>query len=318
MGMNATAEPTGSLVLLTGATGFVGSHALPVLQGCGVRLRVLSRRPIDVPAPVDVHVVSDFDDPALDGALAGVSVVCHLAGRAHVAGSGRQQQADFDAVNVDASRRLARAAFRRGARRLVFASSIGAVGSASRPGHPLRETEPCRPVTAYGRSKERAEQALGEEADRYGAELVIIRPPLVHGPGAPGNLALLCRLVNRGVPLPLAGVDNRRSLIHVRNLARILAAAVTVPAAAGHTFHVRDLTDYSTPQIVAAAARAAGRPARMFRAPLSLVRAAATIGGRPKVIDQLTGWLQVDDRRARDVLGVVPDQIPLEVGASPT
>jgi nucleoside-diphosphate-sugar epimerase len=147
---------------------------------------------------------------------------------------------------------------------------------------------------------------------------VVIRPPLVHGHGAPGNLARLSRLVSRGVPLPLAGVDNRRSLIHVSNLARVLSAAITVPAAAGQTFHVRDRCDYSTPQIVTAAARAAGRRPRLFRAPLPMVQAAASITGRTAIFEQLTGWLQVDDRRARDVLGVIPRHRPLEIGSAAT
>ena len=197
---------------------------------------------------------------------------------------------------------------------MVFVSSIGAVASASRPGEPLDEAAPCQPTTPYGRSKLKAERALRVEADRHGAQLVVIRPPLVHGPGAPGNLSILRRLVEAGAPLPLGGVDNLRSLIHVRNLARILAAAAMVPEAAGHTFHVRDAQDYSTPQIVAAAAKSAGRSGRTFTAPLQVLRAAATLSGRRGAFDQLTGWLQVDDRRARKVLGVVPLPLPLEIG----
>lgn len=308
--MNGPAAPA---VLLTGATGFVGSAAVPLFLERGLPLRVLSRRAVDLP-DVDLWVVPESDDRALAQAMDGVQVVCHLAGRAHVTAPRRQQQDQFDTVNVDGSRRLARAAFRGGVRRMVFVSSIGAVGNASPPGHPLGENDPCRPTTAYGRSKRTAEVSLRGEADRHGAELVIIRPPLVHGPGAPGNLALLGRLVRRGVPLPLAGVENLRSLIHVRNLARVLAAAVTVPDAAGRTFHVRDRVDYSTPQIIAAAGRSTGRRARLFRAPLPAVRAAAAIGGRSAAFEQLTGWLQVDDRSARRVLDVQPDDLPLEIG----
>jgi len=314
--MTSPVVPSSPLVLLTGATGFIGKSVLPVLLEQGVRLRVLSRRPVVVPPEVDLHVAPDAYGPGLDRALADVQVVCHLAGRAHVIGKGRRQQSDFDAVNVDVSRRVARVAFRCGVTRMVFVSSIGAVGSASDPGRPLSESAPCRPTTPYGRSKQRAELALRDEAAEHQAELVVIRPPLVHGPGAPGNLALLGRLVNRGVPLPLAGVDNRRSLIHVHNLARVLAAAITVPTAAGRTFHVRDGDDYSTPQIVAAAARSTGRPARLFRAPLPMVRAAAAFSGRRAAFEQLTGWLQVDDRQAREVLGVTPEKLPLEIGTS--
>lgn len=312
--MTSSTAPSSPLVLLTGATGFVGTTVLPVLLDHGIRLRVLSRRAVDVPPKVDLHVVADADGIQLERALEGVQVVCHLAGRAHVTGRSRHQQDDFDAVNVEASCRLARTAFNSGTTRMVFVSSIGAVGSSSDPGQPLGESEKCQPTTPYGLSKRRAEQALRDEASEHHAELVVIRPPLVHGPGAPGNLALLSRLVSRGVPLPLAGVDNRRSLIHVRNLARILSAAITLPAAAGQTFHVRDRDDYSTRQIVAAAARSAGRPARMFRAPLAMVRAAAAITGRRAAYEQLTGWLQVDDRKARKVLGVTPEDLPLEIG----
>ena len=306
------------LVLLTGATGFVGSAVLPVLLADGMRIRVLSRRPARLPSDVELHVADQMDDDGLARAVDGVHTVCHLAGRAHVTGRDRRQQHAFDAANVDGSLRLARAAFAHGAARMVFVSSIGAVGATSPPGRPWTEDEPCRPTTPYGRSKQRAEQALRDEVGRYGAELVVIRPPLVHGHGAPGNLARLSRLVSRGVPLPLAGVDNRRSLIHVANLARVLSAAITVPAAAGQIFHVRDRCDYSTPQIVTAAARAAGRRPRLFRAPLPMVQAAASITGRTAIFEQLTGWLQVDDRRARDVLGVIPRHLPLEIGSAAT
>ncbi|WP_420123071.1 NAD-dependent epimerase/dehydratase family protein [Nakamurella sp.] len=310
--MNDPAVPP---VLLTGATGFVGSATVPHLLERGLPLRVLSRRAVDLPG-VDLRVVPEFDDRALAQAMDGIEVVCHLAGRAHVTAPRRQQQDQFDTVNVDGSRRLARTAFRGGVRRMVFVSSIGAVGSASPPGHPLGENDPCRPTSAYGRSKRKAEVCLRQEADRHGGELVIIRPPLVHGPGAPGNLALLGRLVTTGVPLPLGGIENLRSLIHVRNLARVLVAALTVPDAAGRTFHVRDAVDYSTPQIIAAAGRSTGRRVRLFRAPLPAIRAAAAITGRAAAFEQLTGWLQVDDRSARRVLGVRPDDLPLEIGTA--
>lgn len=301
-------------VLVTGASGFIGTHALPVLRDSAVRVRLLTRRPVEAPPDVEVHVVQELDERSIEPAFADVQVVCHLAGRAHVVDRRQQDQSDYDAVNVDTSVRLAGAAFRRGVTRMVFVSSIGAVASASRPGEPLDEAAPCQPTTPYGRSKLKAERALREEADRHGAQLVVIRPPLVHGPGAPGNLSILRRLVEAGAPLPLGGVDNLRSLIHVRNLARILAAAAMVPEAAGHTFHVRDAQDYSTPQIVAAAAKSAGRSGRTFTAPLQVLRAAATLSGRRGAFDQLTGWLQVDDRRARKVLGVVPLPLPLEIG----
>ncbi|WHZ10406.1 MAG: UDP-glucose 4-epimerase [Burkholderiaceae bacterium] len=296
--------------LLTGGTGFAGRVLVRRLAASGRPVRLLVRRP-DPDAGVPVHCVTDWsDEAALRGAMEGVDAVCHLAGLAHLTGRApADEDQRFDAVNVGLSCRVAQAAFAAGVRRFVFVSSIGAVATSTRPGEALNEQSPCRPTTPYGRSKLRAEARLREIADAHHAELVVVRPPLVHGRNAPGNLARLAKLVATGLPLPLAGIANQRSLIHVDNLARVLELCLDHPAAAGETFHVRDLHDYSTPDILRGLARAMGRPPRMFGLPMPVLRWLAGAAGQRETFGQLTGWLQVDDAHVRALLGFVPAEV---------
>lgn len=303
-----------SRILVTGGTGFVGQRVVRDLIAAGHQVRLLSRREVAI-AGVDVCVVADIrDKEGTRRAVAGVEAVCHLAGRAHILGAPpADHEAMFEEVNVAWTRRLAEAAFGCGVKRFVFVSSIGAVGVSTEPNRPLSETTECRPVTPYGRSKLAAERDLRAIAQRYGAEWVAVRPPLVYGKGAPGNMARMASWVAKGVPLPLAGIDNARSLIHVDNLSRILVASIEHPDAAGHIFHVRDAQDYSTPQILRNVARNVGRPARLYRLPAGLLRLLAAAAGQQRSLEQLTGWLQVDDTLVRNVLDVKPAELPFEV-----
>jgi nucleoside-diphosphate-sugar epimerase len=299
-------------VLVSGGTGFVGRRLVHALQSAGRQVRVLSRKPALIAGAEVRHV--DFDDAAaLQAAAAGCGAVCHLAARAHVLGvAAPDAEQLFEEANVALTVRLAEAAFGAGLKRFVFVSSIGVVGNSSEPGVPLTEHTPCRPTSAYGRSKLKAEQRLREIASRHRGELVILRPPLVHGPGAPGNLARLTRWVAKGVPLPFAGLHNQRSLVHVDNLAQALLVCIEHPRAAGGTFHLRDAHDYSTPEILQAAGRSCGRPARLFRLPAPLLAALMQLAGQRDAHQQLTGWLQVDDRHIRTTLGYAPAPRPFE------
>ena len=303
-----------SRILVTGGTGFVGRRVVRDLYESGIPLRLLTRRAVTDPRVEVCNIPDMADDAALARAMVGVDVVCHLAGRAHVLGKApADHEAQFESVNVDWTRRLARAAFEAGVRRFVFVSSIGAVATYSVPGEPLHEGSPCQPTTPYGRSKLKAEGELADIAQRHGAELVVVRPPLVYGQGAPGNMARLARWVNAGIPLPLSNISNQRSLIHVDNLSAVLCACITKPQAAGHVFHVRDAQDYSTPDLLRRVAQALHRPARLFPAPQSLLRAVARAAGQGGSYEQLSGWLQVDDSQARKILGYQPAILPFEL-----
>ncbi|MEN5166248.1 NAD-dependent epimerase/dehydratase family protein [Achromobacter kerstersii] len=301
-------------ILITGGTGFVGQRVVRDLLGQGHPLRLLTRRPLENDR-FQVHNIPDLEDEAaLQDAVSGVEFICHLAGRAHILGvAPEDHELQFDRVNVQWSARLARLAFQRGVKRFVFVSSIGAVGANSQPSQPLTERTPCQPTTPYGRSKLKAEQVLADIAREYSAELVVVRPPLVYGAGAPGNMARMARWVRRGVPLPLASIRNQRSLVHVDNLSALLVECLTHPQAPGHVFHVRDPHDYSTPEILRAVGDNVGRPARLFPVPTALLRLAATAGGQRAAYEQLAGWLQVDDTLVRETLGFKPKALPFEV-----
>ncbi|MEO5883662.1 MAG: NAD-dependent epimerase/dehydratase family protein [Caldimonas sp.] len=299
-------------ILVTGASGFVGGHLVRLLADDGRTVRSASRA---MPAAADgaaTHVrVGDYDDASLLAkACQGIDTVCHLAGRAHVVDKApADSRTLFREANVAATRRLAEAAFAAGVRRFLFVSSIGAVASASEPGRPLGETTAPAPVTPYGESKLEAESVLRAIAERADAEWVVVRPPLVHGRGAPGNMHRLARWIDAGLPLPLASLANQRSLVHVENLTRLLLLCCDDPRAANLVFHVRDRHDYTTAEIVRGIGAARARPARLWPFPAVLLGGIATLTGQGTAFAQLAGWLQIDDARARSVLGFVPEDL---------
>lgn len=301
-------------ILVTGGTGFVGRQLVQDLLAQGHEVRLLARQVV-LRDGLQTYYLPDIEDEnSQRQAMQSVDAVCHLAGRAHVVGPApADNDALFEKVNVAWTRRLAGLAFESGVRRFVFVSSIGAVGSFSEPGRPLTEQAVCQPTTLYGISKLKAEEALRELALQHDGEWVIVRPPLVHGKGAPGNLARLGKLVRAGLPLPLGGLRNARSLIHVANLSEALQACLQHPRAAGQVFHVRDNRDYSTPDILRGVAHSLGRPARLFRFPVSLLRLGARLAGQEAAFEQLAGWLQVDDTAIRQLLDFQPRTRPFEI-----
>jgi len=295
-------------VLLTGATGFVGSQLIPVLRGTGwlVRAAVRSGRDAlaDVVEPVLVGDLSDAPD--LRRALDGADAVIHLAGRAHVM---REMEAGADSAfhraNVDATCHLARQAAGAGVRRFVFLSSVKVNGERTGD-RPFAETSPPAPEDAYGRSKWAAEKALHEIAAATGLEVVVIRPPLVYGPGVKANFLQLLRLIDQGLPLPLASVRNQRSFVSVWNLCDLIVACASHPAAGGETFFASDQHDLSTPELVRSVAGSFHRPARLFRFPVPALRLAGRLVGHGAAVERLVGSLQVDSSKATRALGWAP------------
>lgn len=296
-----------SRVLVTGATGFVGRHLVPLLLERGHAVRAAVRRPDDVPPQAELVSVAAIDG-ATDwtAALDGIEAVVHLAARVHVM---RDTAADplaaFRAVNRDGTRRLAEAAAAAGVRRFVYVSSIKAVCDESRP-EPVTDATPPDPHSPYGVSKREAELALSEIAARTGMESCVLRPPLVYGPGVGGNFRTLMELVRRGVPLPLGRVENRRSLLFVGNLADAIERCLTHPGAAGGSFLLHDGAPPSTPALVREIAGALGVPARLIPMPAGVLALAARLAGRPAAWDRVGGTLVVDDRGIRDAIGWAP------------
>ena len=288
-------------VVVTGASGFIGLPLCSLLVRSGADVRAAVRREsaalagLITDASTDGRlrqvVVGDLGTATdWSAALDGAEAIVHLAARVHVA-CGEAGGGHFREINVDATLRLAEAAVRARVRRLVFVSSAKAGNDASDP---------------YSRSKADAERLLGEASAHPGLECVIVRPPLVYGPRVRANFLRLMRLVDSGVPLPLASVANRRSLLFVGNLADALYTCIGHPRAAGRAFAVSDGEDVSTPELVRRIARALGRPARLFPFPARLLRLAGAIAGQIQSIDRLTGDLAIDSSPIRAALGWSP------------
>jgi nucleoside-diphosphate-sugar epimerase len=193
---------------------------------------------------------------------------------------------------------------------------VRALGEATRPGRPFRADDPPQPADAYGKAKLAIEEASRAAANTAGLDLVIVRPPLVYGPAVKGNLRALIRLVASGLPLPFAGLDNRRSLIFLDNLVDLLVSVATNPAA-GRVLLARDGIDLSTPELIGALAHGLGRPARLFSVPAPLLaglRAAPVLG---PALSRLTLSLQLDDAETRRLLGWSP-RVTTETGLAAT
>jgi nucleoside-diphosphate-sugar epimerase len=299
-------------ILVTGAGGFIGRALCAALTSHGHAVHGVTRRPEAPIAGAALAAIGNIG-PQTDWRhhLAGIDIVVHLANRAH------RRAAEGDLDEPAAAAALARAAAACGVRRLVHMSSIRAIGDATPPGSPFRSGDRPRPRDAYGLAKLATERALAAAARDSGLECVILRPPLVYAPGVKGNLRALTRLVASGLPLPFAGIDNRRSLIARDNLASLTALACVHPAAAGRAWLARDAVDLSTPQLVAALAEGLGRPLRLYPVPRALLGAAGALPALGPLLSRLITSLQVDDGETRAVLGWMPATAP-ETGLAET
>jgi UDP-glucose 4-epimerase len=213
---------------------------------------------------------------------------------------------EFRRANVQGTLNLARQAAAAGVRRFVFVSSIKVNGEATQLGSPFKADDTPAPLDAYGVSKMEAEQGLREIARQTGMEVVIIRPPLVYGPGVKANFAVMMRWLKRGIPLPLGAIHNQRSLVALDNLVDLLVTCLTHPAAANQTFLVSDGDDVSTTELLRRMGQALGCPARLMPVQVSLLKLAAAMVCKRDVAQRLCGSLQVDIEKTRRVLGWTP------------
>jgi len=289
----------GKTVVVTGAGGFIGLPFTERLLLAGAEVRATVRRDSAALGGLagrgrlrqvvvgDIGAATDWSD-----ALAGAEAVVHLAARVHVMSPSQRDPLErYAEINRDATLRLAEAAARAGVKRLVFVSSAKAEDGSGDP---------------YSRSKADAERLLRDASGGLGLECVIVRPPLVYGPGVRANFLRLMRLVDSGVPLPFGGIDNRRSFVFVGNLADALHACIDHPRAAGQTFAVSDGEDVSTPELVRRIARALDRPVRLFPIPIPLLALAGRLTGQAQAVSRLTGSLTVDASAIRSTLGWRP------------
>ncbi len=295
-------------VLVTGATGFVGAPVARALAAAGLAVRAAVRRAADGErlAGLDTVAVGNLSaNTDWRAALADMDAAVHLAGRAHML---QEEAADPLAecrrINRDATLSLARQAAAAGVRRLLFVSTVKVNGEGRET--PYTVADAPAPADPYAQSKWEAEQGLHEIAAQTGLEVVILRPPLIYGPGVKANFLRLIRAVDRGIPLPLGAVHNRRSLLYVGNFATAILACLTRAEAAGQTYFVRDGEDVSSAELTRRLARALGRPTRLAPVPPALLRAAGTLLGKKAAVERLLGSLTVDDDPIRHELGWAP------------
>jgi nucleoside-diphosphate-sugar epimerase len=291
------------LVLVTGATGFVGTALCDVLSKQGYRVRRAVRSAPQAAAE-DTCLIRDMTQAvAWQQALQDVSVVIHLAARSHVlADHSADPLAEYRKVNVLGTTALARQAAASGVRRLIFLSSIKVNGESTRA-TPFSEEDTPAPEDAYGISKLEAEQSLQPIAKTTGLETVILRPPLVYGPRVKGNFLRMLGAIARGMPMPLASINNQRSLIYVGNLVDAIMTCIDAPAAAGKTYLLSDGEDISTPALIGKLAHAMGKSPRLLPCPPALLTLGASMLGKQAAAARLTGSLQIDSTRIRRELG---------------
>lgn len=285
-----------SMSLLTGAQGFLGSRLASRLAATQRDFRGSSVR-------LGAHGLPDCSDELRD-----CTTVMHLAARVHIMDDPASDPLTaFREVNTAGTLNLARQAAASGVKRFVFVSSVKVLGEVTAPARPFLHDNPPAPLDPYGISKHEAEVGLREIAATTGMQVVIVRPPLVYGPGVKANFAAMMRAVRRGLPLPLASVThNRRSLVALDNLVDLLITCIDHPAAANQTFLVSDGEDLSTADLLRRLGRAMGRPARLFPVPPALLQAGANLLGKGDVAQRLLGNLQVDISHTRETLGWTP------------
>ncbi|EGQ7979702.1 NAD-dependent epimerase/dehydratase family protein [Vibrio cholerae] len=294
-------------ILLTGSTGFVGTNlvkSLTLKSDYIVKSAVRHAVNKDDGLLFEVGDINASTDFGL--ALNNVTVVVHCAARAHVANHATVDSlAQFRAVNTEGTLNLAQQAANAGVKRFVFVSSIGVNGT-STSDKPFTSYGKVQPHNAYAQSKYEGELGLKKIAEETGLEVVIVRPTLVYGPRAPGNFGMLTKLVKKLPVLPFGLANNRRDFISVQNLADLLIACATHPKAAGHTFLASDSETVSIKQFVNAIAKGLGKTVFQLPVPVSLMRLAGKLVGKPDMIEQLYGNLEVDSSNIKEVLGWTP------------
>lgn len=284
------------VLLIAGASGFVGQRLMTQI---GAVAAILSTR---------------TDPKTWSNALTRKQCVVHLAARVHMMDDASADPlAEFRKVNVDSTLDLARQAAACGVKRFIFLSSIKVNGEQTQPGHPFRPDDTPAPLDPYGISKMEAEAGLREIAQETGMEVVIIRPPLVYGPGVKANFAAMVRWLRRGVPLPLGAIHNRRSLVALDNLVDLILTCTQHPAAANQTFLVSDGEDVSTSELLRRMGAALGKPARLVPVPQRVLEWSAALAGKQDMAQRLFSSLQVDMDKTRQLLGWTPP-VSLEQG----
>ena len=292
-------------VLITGASGFIGRALCAKILAEGWQVRGTFRSESDgsrLPDGVDAVSIASIDsNTKWDDALAGIDTVVHLAARVHIMDDTCSDPiAEYRKINVEGTKCLAVAAANAGVKRFIFISSIKVNGEGRASAYTEDDDE--APVDPYGLSKWNAEQELQKIANKTSLEAVILRPPLVYGPGVKANFLRLFKIVKRKIPLPLSSIKNQRSFIYLGNLIDVIITCINHHEAAGHTFLVGDEESISTPGLIRQIALAQEKPALLFPIPPFLMRVAGKLLGKSAAIDRLLGSLTIDSNRIREKL----------------
>jgi nucleoside-diphosphate-sugar epimerase len=291
-------------VLVTGATGFVGRHICECLHAAGFQVNAAVRKRSDMSAPPTIRELIEVGDigptTSWNSALRGIEAVVHLAAMAHLPLDGRPEALEAcRRVNTLGTERLVRSVADADVRRFIYISSIKVNGDRTAVDAPFSEIDFPHPLDAYGQSKWEAEQIIQDVAGRSTLETVILRPPLMYGPGVRANFLALLRWIDRGMPLPFGLIKNRRSMLYVGNLADVIMRCLDAPAAKGQTYLLSDGEDISTPELIERIALLFGHPPRLWPVPVWLLRGLGRLSGRSAAIDRLSGSLVVDSGKIR-------------------
>ena len=300
-----------SRVLVTGASGFIGSRLVQVLQEYDYELRAVFRRLPTSDKPLlceqQIAVGEIGPDTNWNESLQNVDYVVHLAARVHVMDetSANPLQA-FRYVNVEGTVNLARQAAAAGVRRFIYLSSIKVNGESTLPGKPFTESDQAGCTDPYAISKFEAEKELFALATETGVEVVIIRPPLVYGPGVKANFRNMMKWLKRGIPLPFGAIHNRRSLVALDNLVDLIRVCLKSSVAANQIFLAGDGEDLSTTELLQRLSKSLGAPSRLMPIHAKGLEIMALLVGKSAFSNRLCGSLQVDISKAKNLLGWKP------------
>lgn len=293
--------------LVTGANGFVGEKLVRVLSQNSFRVSLTVRQVFKAVDSTAIFLVGDINEETVwREAIANQDVIIHLANRAHVLkDSSLNPLAEYRKVNVAGTLALARQASEAGVKRFIYLSSIKVNGERTAD-KPFRYNDSPAPEDDYAISKWEAEQGLIELCSRVDMELVVIRSPLIYGKGVKGNLRSLTQVIDKGWPLPLAGIGNQRDLMGLGNLVDLIATCISHPKAAGQTFLCSDDQPLSTSELVQFIAKARNKRPRLFTIPRYIFNAAGRCLGKKSLCDRLLGDLQIDIEHTKRQLGWSP------------
>jgi nucleoside-diphosphate-sugar epimerase len=291
-------------ILVTGANGFVGNALVAHLRRTFSSVSAVVRNSAPYIGDKAFRIKDITGDTDWGEAVKNIHTVIHLAGRAHMVG-GNQALDLYRRVNVDGTENLARQFINAGGRRFIYLSSVKVNGDRT-TGHAFTEEDPPDPTDAYGQSKMEAEERLWQLKQSADFELVLIRPPLIYGPGVKANFLNMMNWLARGIPLPFGAIYNKRSLISLNNLVDLITLCVDHPSAANQLFLAADGEDLSTTDLLVRLGIAMGRPARLIQIPQRFIEQGLHLIGKKHVARKLCGSLTTDIRKAMEMLGWNP------------